>query len=82
MSQSVGVRQGNNMAPVLFLFLMSAFVKSLEVIWEENGLEMIDFKRPTEAEFDSGKGIIKSHKPSEYTSSKQEKHKIITVPVR
>jgi hypothetical protein len=46
---------------------MSAFAESLEAIWEENGLEMIDFKRSTEAEFGSGKGIIKSHKPSEYT---------------
>jgi hypothetical protein len=29
--QSAGVRQGNNMAPVLFLFLMSAAAKTLEV---------------------------------------------------
>ena len=29
-SQLVGVRQGDNMAPVLFLFLMSAFAKTLE----------------------------------------------------
>jgi hypothetical protein len=28
--QSVGVRQGDNMAPVLFLFLMSAVAKTLE----------------------------------------------------
>ncbi len=28
--QSVGVQQGDNMAPVLFLFLMSAFAETLE----------------------------------------------------
>jgi hypothetical protein len=28
--QTVGVRQGDNMAPVLFLFLMTAFAKTLE----------------------------------------------------
>ncbi|KAL7529522.1 hypothetical protein ACHAWF_003009 [Thalassiosira exigua] len=31
-SQGVGVRQGDNLSPVLFLFLMSAFAKTLE--WE------------------------------------------------
>ena len=46
-SQEVGVRQGNNMAPVLFLFLMSAFAKSLAFIWEENGLENVELKRPS-----------------------------------
>jgi hypothetical protein len=46
-SQSVDVRQGDNMAPVVFIFLTSAFAKSFETIWEENGLEMINFKRPT-----------------------------------
>ncbi len=30
LTQSVGVRQGDNMAPVLFLFLMSAFAETLE----------------------------------------------------
>jgi hypothetical protein len=33
-SQSVGVRQGDNMAPILFLFLMSAFAKTLESEWK------------------------------------------------
>ncbi len=35
--QSVGVRQGNNMAPVLFVFLMPAAAKTLEVKWRETG---------------------------------------------
>ncbi|EJK74789.1 hypothetical protein THAOC_03513, partial [Thalassiosira oceanica] len=37
--QEVGVRQGDNMAPVLFLFLMNAFADSLEKNWESKGLE-------------------------------------------
>jgi len=31
--QNVGVRQGNNMVPVLFLFLMKAFAQILELEW-------------------------------------------------
>ena len=31
--QTVGVRQRDNMAPVLFLFLMTAFAKILEIVW-------------------------------------------------
>ncbi len=38
--QSVGVRQGNNMAVVLFLFLMSAFAEILEVEWKNAGIEV------------------------------------------
>jgi hypothetical protein len=30
--QTVGVRQGDNMAPVLFLFLMTAFAETLEIV--------------------------------------------------
>ncbi len=31
--QEVGVRQGDNMAPVLFLFLMTAFAETLDIEW-------------------------------------------------
>ena len=33
MSQTVGVRQGDCMAPVLFLFMVMAFVETLETEW-------------------------------------------------
>ena len=33
--QSVGVRQGDNMAPVLFLFLMAVFAETLELEWKK-----------------------------------------------
>jgi hypothetical protein len=76
-SQGVAVRRVENMAPVLFLFLLSAFAKSLGAIWEENSLKMIDCTRPTEAEFNSGKSSIKNHKASEYKSSKLESTKTL-----
>ena len=33
--QSMGVRQGDSMAPVLFLFLMSAAAETLELAWKQ-----------------------------------------------
>jgi hypothetical protein len=36
--QSVGVRQGDNITPVLFLFLMSAFAETLEIEWKATGI--------------------------------------------
>ncbi len=39
--QSVSVCQGNNMAPVIFLFLMSAAAETLEVKWHEAGIAVL-----------------------------------------
>ncbi len=36
--QTVGVWQGDNMAPVLFLFLMTAFAETLEIVWKDQGI--------------------------------------------
>ncbi len=36
--QTVGVQQNNNMANVLFLFLMSAFAEILEIEWKNAGV--------------------------------------------
>ena len=39
--QTVGVPQGDNMAPVLFLFLiMSVFADTLETEWRQEGIEV------------------------------------------
>ncbi len=38
--QSFGVRQGDNMAPVLFLSLMSAFAETLEIEWKAAGIDV------------------------------------------
>jgi hypothetical protein len=36
--QTVGVQQGNNMAPVLFLSLLAAFTETLETEWKNAGI--------------------------------------------
>ena len=40
--QTVGVCQGDNMAPVLFLFPMTAFVKTLETVWREQNIPILN----------------------------------------
>jgi hypothetical protein len=39
--QEVGVQQGNNMAPVLFLFLMTAFAETLEMEWKRENPKVV-----------------------------------------
>ena len=43
----VGVKQGDSVAPVLFLFLMMAFAEAIEQECNKNGIEKIEFKRHT-----------------------------------
>ncbi|KAL7552342.1 hypothetical protein ACHAWF_015574 [Thalassiosira exigua] len=64
--QEVGARQGDNMAPVLFLFLMTAFAESLEVVWKRNNIEGVTLKSVAEDDFAQGKGAIKSHTIAQY----------------
>ena len=68
--QEVGVRQGDNMAPVLFLFLMNAFAESLEKIWKLKGLERVTVVRASEEDFENGIGIVRGHTPKQFGSSK------------
>ena len=42
MSQTVGVRQGECMAPVLFLFMVMAFAETLETEWIKEDIKMIN----------------------------------------
>ncbi len=39
--QEVGVRQGDNMAPVLFLFLMTAFAETLKLEWKRENIKVV-----------------------------------------
>ena len=41
MSQTVGVREGGCVTPVLFIFMVMAFAKTLEREWTRTGLNMI-----------------------------------------
>jgi hypothetical protein len=40
-SQEVGVQQGNNMAPVLFLFIMTAFAETLKMEWKRENIKVV-----------------------------------------
>ena len=39
----VGVKQGDSMAPVLFLFIIMGFAETLEGEWTRNGLTPLQF---------------------------------------
>jgi hypothetical protein len=64
--QTVGVRQGDNMAPVLFLFLMTAFVKTLELVWKEQDIPILCVM--TTANEHIAEGKICSHTPAMFKS--------------
>ena len=40
---TVGVKQGDNLAPILFLFVMQAAMDTLEVVWKDNKIEKPEF---------------------------------------
>ncbi len=63
--QTVGVRQGDNMAPVLFLFLMTAFAETLEIIWQEQAIPIL--RVMTTSNNNMIKGKICSHTPAMFT---------------
>jgi hypothetical protein len=52
----MGFKQGDVMAPILFLFLMLAFLETLEEKYEEWGIKPIEFKYHA----DITKGQLKS----------------------
>jgi hypothetical protein len=39
--QSIGVHQGDNMVPVLFLFLMTAFRETLKLVWKQTDIPIL-----------------------------------------
>ena len=53
-SQTVGVRQGDNLSPVIFLFLMSAFAETLEAEWDLAGLPKASFNRVSDTDLVNG----------------------------
>ena len=44
-SQELGVRQGDNLSPAIFLFVMAAFVETLEAEWSAAGIPKAKFRR-------------------------------------
>jgi hypothetical protein len=64
--QSVGVQQGDNMAPVLFLFLMSAFAEMLEAKWKNVGIGVCTVRSFVGQKLALGEGKLQGHPPKEY----------------
>jgi hypothetical protein len=57
--QEVGVRQGNDVSLVIFLFLMSAFAQTQEKEWKQSGLPEAKFKNVTNASKGQITGYLK-----------------------
>ena len=64
MSQTVGVRQGDCMAPVLFLFMVMLFAKTLEKEWIKVDLKIINLRQHTHSPRDVGK--LTGHKKNSF----------------
>ncbi len=64
--QSVGVRQGDNMAPILFLFLMSAAAETLELAWKRANIEVLTVAHTPANELDTG--CVQGYTPKMFTS--------------
>ena len=54
MSQTVGVRQGDCMAPVIFLFMIIAFEETIAIKWKDMGLNTMSLHTWTNSTHDSG----------------------------
>ena len=63
LTQTVGVRQGDNMAPVLFLFLMLAFAELLEAEWKREQIGVCTVRSYVGSYLTSGKGKLRGHLP-------------------
>ncbi len=84
--QTVGVRQGDNMAPLLFLFLMTAFAETLEPVRQDRDIPILSVM--TAADEHLAEGKICSHTPVMFRSKKLTRMKYCnaymwtTVPFR
>ena len=63
LTQSVRVRQGDNMAPVLFQFLMSAFAETLETEWKNASIEVCMVRSVIGKELANGNEQMRGHLP-------------------
>jgi hypothetical protein len=63
--QIVGIWQGNNMAPVLFLFLMSVAAEMLKSAWKQAGIEVLTVAHTPDDKLDTD--YVQGHTPHMYT---------------
>ena len=73
--QSVGVQQGNNMAPVLFLFLVTAFAETHEIIWKYQEIIILSVMTASDKTLVHGRICI--HTPAMFTSKKPTSYDIL-----
>ena len=62
--QTVWVRQGDCMAPVLFLFVVMAFAETLETEWIKTDIKMINLRQHTHSPREVGK--LTGHKKNKF----------------
>ena len=63
------------MAPVLFLFLMTAFAKTLEIVWREQAIPIL--RVMTTSDYNMIKCKICSHTPAMFTSKTLTAYEIL-----
>ena len=73
--QTVGVRQGDNMSPALFLFLMTAFAETLKIVWREQAIPILKVMTASDNNLINGK--ICTHTPTMFTSKKLTAYEIL-----
>ena len=73
--QSVGVRQSDNMAPAMFLFLMTAFTETLEIVWKQQEIPILTVMKAANNKLIDGE--ICSHTPAMFASKKLTAYKIL-----
>ena len=73
--QEVGVQQGDNMAPVLFFFLMTAFAETLELEWKRQNIKVVTVM--TAANDQIQEDLLCSHTPKMFRSKILSAYKIL-----
>jgi hypothetical protein len=73
--QSLGVCQGDNMVPVLFLFLITAFAETLELVWKQMDISILGVM--TAANENLADGKICSHTLAMFKSKKLTTYEIL-----
>jgi hypothetical protein len=73
--RSVGICQGDNMAPVLFFFLMTAFAETLKTVWRQQEIPILSVMTARDDNLINGK--ICSHTPTMFKSTKLIAYEIL-----
>jgi hypothetical protein len=72
--QSVGICQGGNIAPVLFLFLMSAAAETLKSAWKQANIEVLTAAHSPDNALEAG--CVTGHTPCIHLSRRLTAYKI------